>query len=141
MIVNNKDSNVKAYDLNNDFLFPRTQESELNKAFVTVSKLEQIQNICKDFIDVQESDKRYFLTLAKFNQRSIELMDHVSARLYAQDIKIDKEKIYLTVSNHRSTKLKDTQRDEAYTIEFSQETLLVKDVHKRTDEIEVFKKS
>ena len=67
MIVNNKDSNVKAYDLNNDFLFPRTQEPELNKASVTVSKLEQIQNICKDFIDVQESDKRYFLTLAKFN--------------------------------------------------------------------------
>ena len=82
MIYNDKDSNVTAYDLNNKFLFPRTQETDKNKATITVSKLEQIQNICKDFMDVQESDKRYFLTLSKFNQRSIELMDHVSARLF-----------------------------------------------------------
>ena len=92
-------------------------------------------------MDVQESDERYFLTLAKFNQRSIELMDHVSTRLFVQDIKIDKEKIYLTVSNRRSTKLKDSQRDEAFTIEFSQETLLVQKIHTCTDEIEVFKKN
>lgn len=79
-------------------------------------------------MDVQESDNRYFLTLAKFNQRQIELIDNVSARFFVQNIKIDKEKIFLSVDNHRSTKLSKSKRNQAYIIQFNQETLLVEKI-------------